>query len=75
MQVNGALRGVGTVPRRRRLNALLAILVVAVVVALLVWAVPLTTSGSGAESANLEAAGAGSAVLREDAGNVLTDEG
>ena len=54
MQVDGALQGGSTRPRRRRLNVLLAIvaiLVIAAVVALMVWAAPLATSGAGAEAA------------------------
>ena len=51
MQVNGAVQGVSTIPRRRRLNVLLAIVVTAAVVALVVWVVPLATSGVGAEDA------------------------
>ena len=89
MQVDSALLGVSAIPRRRRLNVVLAILVVAAMVALLVWATPLATSGAGVEEASPKAAGAGSAtyyplphgkvadaagvgsaVLHEDAGNV-----
>ncbi len=51
MHVNGALQGVSTIPRRRWLNVLLAIVVTAAVVALVVWVVPLATSGVGAEDA------------------------
>jgi hypothetical protein len=69
---NAARRGVGTLPRRGRMEALLAIaavLAVAAVVALLVWVVPLATSGVGAEDA-VQKAGSGSAVVHDDAGNV-----
>ncbi len=62
MQVDGAVQGVGTIPRRRRLNVLLAILVAAAMIALLVWAAPLATSGVGAEDAYPKPAGAGSAA-------------
>jgi hypothetical protein len=51
MQVNGAVQGVSTIPLRRRPNVLLAIVVAAAVVALVVWVVPLATSGVGAEDA------------------------
>jgi hypothetical protein len=74
MQVGSAVHGVSTVPRRRRLNvlvAILAIVVIAAVVALLVWVVPLATSGVGAEVANPNA-GAVPAVLHDDAGDMLS---
>jgi hypothetical protein len=60
MQVSGPVQGVSTIPRRRRLNALVAIVVIAAVVALMVWVVPLATSGVGAEDAIPKA---GSAVI------------
>ena len=69
MQVDGAAHGVGTIPRRRRLNVLLAIVAVVVIVVLMVWAPQLSTSGVGAQDANLNA-GAGSAVIHDDAGNM-----
>ncbi len=50
MQVDGAVQGVSTMPRRKRLNVVLAIVAVVVIgamVALLVWVVPLATSGVG----------------------------
>ena len=62
MQVNGALQGVGTIPRRRQLNVLLAVLVLAAMLALLMWAALLATSGGGVKDASPKAAGAGSAV-------------
>jgi hypothetical protein len=74
MQVGSAVHGVSTVPRRSRLNvlvAILAIVVIAAVVALLVWVVPLATSGVGAEVANPNA-GAVPAVLHDDAGDMLS---
>lgn len=70
MQAGSAARGVGTIPGRRRLNALLAaaaVLVVAAMVALVVWVVPLPTSEVGTEDAFPRA---GSAVLHDDAGNI-----
>ena len=72
MQVDGAEQGVSTIPRRRRLNVLLAIVaivVIAAMVALLVQAAPLVTNGVGAEDANPNA-GAGSAVIHDDAWNM-----
>jgi len=78
MQVDGAVQGASTIPRRRRLNVLLAIaavVVIAAMVALLVWAAPLATSGVGAEDANPNKAGAVSAVIHDDAGNMLPDAG
>jgi hypothetical protein len=43
--------------------------VVAAVLALAVWAVPLATSGVGTSS-SVPKAGAGSALIHDDAGNV-----
>ena len=74
MQVDGALQGGSTIPRRRRLNVLLAIVVIAAMVALLIWSAPLARSGVGAEDAK-PSAGAGSAVIHDDAGNVHRDAG
>jgi hypothetical protein len=74
MQVSGAVHGVSTIHRRRRLNVLLAIMaivVIAAMVALVVWAAPLATSGVGAEDANPNA-GAVPAVIHDDAGNMLS---
>jgi hypothetical protein len=78
MQAGGAVQGVGTIHprRRRRLNALVAIaaiVVIAAVVALMVWVAPLARSGVGAEDALPNAAGAGVAVIHDDAGNMPTD--
>jgi hypothetical protein len=69
VQVGGAAQGASTIPRRRRLNALLAIAAVVVIaaVALLAWSVPLATGG--VEDANPKA-GASSAVIHDDAGNM-----
>ena len=74
MQVDGALQGGSTVPRRRRLNVLVAIVVIAAMVALLIWAAPFASSGVGAEDAKPNA-GAGSAIIHDDAGNVHRDAG
>ena len=52
MQVSGAVQGASTIYPRRRLNAVLAIaaiVAIATVVALVVWVVPLATSGVGTE--------------------------
>ena len=66
MQAGGAARrGVGAIPGRGRLNALLAV----AASALMVWVVSLTTSGVGVEDA-APRAGAGSAVVHDDAGNL-----
>ena len=75
MQVSGPVEGVSTIPRRRRLEVLVAIaaiVVIAAVVALMVWVVPLATSGVGAEDA-ISKASAGSAIIHDDAGNLPTD--
>ncbi|HET9927990.1 MAG TPA: hypothetical protein VFQ09_04205 [Rubrobacter sp.] len=72
MQVDGAGQGEATIPRRKRLNvllALVALVVIAATVALLMWSAPLARSGIGAEDANPNA-GAGSAVIHDDAVNV-----
>jgi hypothetical protein len=61
MQVSGPVEGVSTIPRRRRLEVLVAIaaiVVIAAVVALMVWVVPLATSGVGAEDAISKGQGA-----------------
>ena len=73
-QVGGTVQGARTIPRRKRLNvvvAIVAVVVIAAMVALMVmWAAPLARSGVGAQDANLNKAGAGSAVIHDDAGNV-----
>ena len=77
MQVDGAAHGVGTIPRRGRLKvlaAIVAVVVIAAMVALLVWAAPLTTSGVEAQEANPNA-GAGSAIIHDDAGNMFPGAG
>jgi uncharacterized RDD family membrane protein YckC len=75
VQVGGTMQGASNIPRRgRRLQALLAvvtILVIAAVMALLVWVFPPATSGDGAQGANPNAgAAAGAAVVHDDAGNM-----
>jgi hypothetical protein len=65
MQVDGAAPGASTIHRRRWLSVVLAIaaiVVIAAVVALVLWVVPLATSGGAAEDA-IPKAGAGSAVV------------
>jgi hypothetical protein len=74
MQVDGALQGGSTRPRRRRLNVLLAIVVIAAMVALLVWAAPLARSGVGAQNANPHAS-VGSAVIHDDPWNLPRNAG
>jgi hypothetical protein len=77
MQAGNAARGVGTIPGRGRQNALLtiaAVLVFAAALALAMWVVPIATSGVCAEDA-VQKAGAGSAVVHDDAGNMPTDAG
>ena len=73
MQVDGAVQGVSTIPRRKRLNVVLAIVAVVVIgamVALLVWVSPLARSGVvGAQDANPHA-GAGSAIIHDDPWNL-----
>ena len=73
MHVGGAVQGAGTIHPRRRLNAnallaIAAILVIAAVVALMVWVVPLATSGVGAEDA-IPKAETPWVTLYDDAGN------
>ena len=76
MQAHGAAQGVGTtIPRRGRrlLEALLAIVAILVIVAMMALmtrgVLSPATGGVGAQDANLKA-GAGSAVVHDDAGNV-----
>jgi hypothetical protein len=63
MEVSGPVQGARTKPRRRRLYALLAIVVLAALVVLLVWAGAFARSGAGVGDANTNA---GSAVIRDD---------
>ena len=74
MQVSGPVQGVSTISRRRRLNVLLAIVVIAAMVALLVWAAPLARSGVGAQDANPHAS-VGSAVIHDDPWNLPRNAG
>ena len=77
MQVDGAAHGVGTIPRRRRLNALLtivAVVVIAAMVALMVWAGAFARSGVGEQEANLKV-GAGTAVIHDDPWNLPPNAG
>ena len=77
MQVHGAAqRGAGTTKPRPGgqlvvVLAIASIVVVVAVMALLVWAGPLATSGVGTQDANPKAgAAAGAAVVHDDAGNM-----
>ena len=77
MQVDGAVQGGSTRPRRRRLNVLLAIaaiVVIATMVALLVWVAPLARSEVGAGNADPNA-GVGSAVIHDDPWNLPHNPG
>ena len=72
MQTDGAARRAGTRPKRGRLSVLLAtaaVVVIATVALLVMWAPPLARSGAGAQDAD-PSAGAGSAVIHDDAGAV-----
>jgi hypothetical protein len=78
MQAGSAARGgVDTIPGRKRLNVLLAIatiVVIAAAVALMVWVAPLARSGVGVED-DIPTAGAGLAVIHDDAGNMPLSAG
>jgi cytoskeletal protein RodZ len=77
MQVDGALQGGSTSPRRRRLNvllALVAVVMIAAMVALLIWAAPLARSGVGAQDANPHVS-VGSAVIHDDPWNLPRNAG
>ena len=72
VQTGGALQGANTIPPRGRLNALLAVaavLAIAAFMALVVWAGPLSFGGAETREA-APAAGAGTAVVHDDAGSV-----
>jgi hypothetical protein len=57
-------------------TALMLLVVIGAMVALLVWVAPLARSGVGAQDANPHAgAGAVSAVVHDDAGNMLPKAG
>ncbi len=74
-----APRRAGTRPKKRgRLSVLLAtaaaVVVIATVALVMMWAAPLARSGAGAQDANPSGAGAaGSAIIHDDAGNVNDD--
>ncbi len=71
MQVGGTVQEAGTIHPHRRLNArpaITAIMVIAAVVALVVWVVPPATSGVGAEDA-IPQAGTPWVTLYDDEGN------
>jgi hypothetical protein len=66
------LQGAHTIPPRGRLNALLAfvaVLTIATFMALVVWAGPIGSGGVGTKEM-APAAGAGTAIVHDDAGNV-----
>lgn len=70
MQTGGAVQGANTIPKRRWPNALRALVVIALVAGtmlLVVWVVPLSTTG-GTDAENATPA-AGSAIIHDDAGN------
>jgi hypothetical protein len=71
MQVDDAVQELSPIPRRRRLGVLLAIVVIA---ALVVWVVPLATSGVRAQDA-IPKAGADSALIHDDAVSILPSAG
>jgi type II secretory pathway component PulM len=74
MQVSGAVPGASIPHPRRRRNVLLAIAAIVVIAAvgvLVVWVPPFATDRGVTEDA-LHKAGAGSAVVHDDAGNVPT---
>lgn len=74
MQTGGVMQGANTIPRRGRLNALLAgvaVLAIAALVALMVWVGPLGVGGVETRDV-VPAAGAGTAVIHDDAGSVHT---
>ena len=64
MQVGGTVQGASTIHPRRRLNVVLAIAVIAAVVALVMWVVPLARSGGVTEDA-IPKAGTCSAVVHQ----------
>jgi hypothetical protein len=72
VQTGGALQGAHTIPPRGRLNALLAVvavLAIAAFMALVVWAGPFGFGGVETRE-TVPAAGAGTAVVHDDAGSV-----
>ncbi len=76
-QVGGVVQGASTIHPRGRLNALpaiTAIVVIAAMVALMVWAGALARSGVGAQEANPKV-GAGTAVIHDDPWNLPPNAG
>ena len=72
VQTGGALQGANTIPPRGRLNTLLAVvavLAIAAFMALVVWAGPFGFGGVETRE-TVPAAGAGTAVVHDDAGSV-----
>jgi hypothetical protein len=72
VQTGGALQGAHTIPPRGRLSALLAVvavLAIAAFMALAVWAGPISFGGTETRE-TAPAAGAGTAVVHDDAGSV-----
>ena len=72
MQTGGALQGAHKIPPRGRLSELLAVvavLTIAAFMALVVWAGPVGFGGVETREA-VPAAGAGTAVVHDDAGSV-----
>jgi hypothetical protein len=72
VQTGGVMRGANAIPRRRRLNALMAgvaVLAIAALVALMVWVGPLGFNRAKAGD-TVPGAGAGTAVIHDDAVNV-----
>jgi hypothetical protein len=76
MQAHGVAQGVGTILRRgRRLEVLLAIAAIVVIVALTALLVrEVSPATGGAKDINLKA-GAGTAIVHDDAGNMPPDAG
>ena len=72
MQTGGAIQGANTIPPQGRLNgllALVAVLAIAAFMALVMWAGPLGSGGVETREA-VPAAGAGTAIVHDDAGQV-----
>jgi hypothetical protein len=72
VQTGGALQGAHTIPPRGRLSAMLAVvavLAIATFMAVVVWAGPIGFGGTDTREA-APAAGAGTAVVHDDAGSV-----
>ena len=72
VQTGGAVQGAHTIPPRGRLSALLAVVAVLAItafMALVIWAGPIGFGGADTREA-APAAGAGTAVVHDDAGSV-----